>query len=150
MSYFKEHFNGLGELITRGNAGCKILARYQAMDLHTFPSIIDHLRLVGLVCDFDILRHMTTQERHVLISHAVDNHEIQKQYVDFYSLISIEISLWVCARTMLYLEYQPFLEDVERSEDLWLWMETGHLASHLSYDSFEVQSVIKHALHFKN
>ncbi|HPQ22235.1 MAG TPA: hypothetical protein PK147_10310 [Saprospiraceae bacterium] len=145
MEYFKKRFNPLHELITRRDAGCKLLERYKLFDIREFNGPGDLLAIVALSCDFNVLDKMRDDQRYSLIREGLTKHYVMFEYPKLYSLATMEFNLWVCARVMKYLKYQPFLDDIGKSEDLWLFVETGHMQVYLTYDSFEVQSVIRRA-----
>lgn len=148
IDYFLIHFNGLSELVSREDSGCKLLERYKVFDLDELPSLQDHIPLVALLSNYAVMIHLREDQLKEMIKEGYAKYETQLNHLDYYSHSTITLDLWVCARAMKYLKYQPFLDDVYESDDLWRFVETGYLPSYLSSNSFELQSVINHAQEF--
>jgi|GEM_PF-2579907 hypothetical protein len=149
MDFSKANFNGLAELLNRKSAGCKILERFKAYDLTKFQTPIERTALVALVGYFDVLQHMNDEQLREVVRESLSKHDyLIAEQPDYYSLSTVQGILWPAARVMYYLEYEPLLEDMKKSEELMFYVQRGAPPLPNGYGGFEFQSIIQNAKNF--
>ncbi|WP_319229752.1 hypothetical protein [Draconibacterium orientale] len=129
MERMMQMFNCLEELSIRTDAGSKLLSRYLLMKpccVKDRYMVLDQGDFVNSYSEYEMIfaqeifiEQMSRQELITLTAKALSTYHEKVEYVDYYSWIyGMNTSAFLIARCMFRLQYEPFLQEMEKSNDL--------------------------------
>ena len=128
IEYFIANFSGLRELVGRNDAADKLFKKYQSMNpacITTFKTDIGQGSFTFLFSYIElplaqdtILNKMTLDQKKDLVNEALKKYKYRIDHLNYYDVITANISLFICAKVMRNCQYQPFLNSM--NDDL-LW-----------------------------
>ena len=121
----KERFNALRELISRGDASCKCLSRFESIEPNQANSLSGYVPLAVLVSDYELLDDLSKEQEKFLIRLARANYDVMIQDPKEIVRFNANYNLWICARAMAHLKYQPFIDATEQSDLLKAYLDNG-------------------------
>lgn len=156
IEYFIEKFSGLRELVGRKDAADKLLARYQSMNpacVSTFKTDIEQgsftfsFSYIELPLAQDtILNQMTLKQKKILINEALKKYKYRTDHLEYYDVMTANISLFICARVMRNCQYQPFLSSM--NDDLLWFINNAQFKMPLDGYATEINIIISNSKKF--
>lgn len=158
IEYFIINFSGLRELVKRNDVADKLYKRYQLLNpscITIYPTGVEQGKFTFIftyiklaLAQDTILNKMPLQHKKTLMREALGKYELLKKYSQYYDGFTIDLSLFICARTMVNCQYQPFLNQINNNL---LWFINNALFPIPVGDySVEKNIIISHALNFIN
>ena len=156
IEYFIENFSGLRELVGRNDAADKLFKKYQSMNpacITTFKTDIGQGSFTFLFSYIElplaqdtILNKMTLDQKKDLMKEALQKYYSRIEYSTYYDVVSTDLSLYICARSMRNNQYQPFLNQV--NSNLQWFIDNALFPVPLGDYTIEKNIIISHSLDF--
>lgn len=128
-------FNGIPELLSREDAATELLAKYRSLDivvvndwgpLEAGEYIIGKVAFTEILMAQDaIISKLNKTERSALLSEAVNISAEKSQLAEAYGTNSQIYTTWIVARVLQHENYAPFMQKVEESDALQLFITNG-------------------------
>jgi len=156
MEYFIENFSGLRELVGRYDAADKLFKKYQSMNpacITTFKTEIEQGSFTFLFSYIElplaqdtILNQMTLKQKKILVNEAMKKYKYRIDHLNYYDIITANISLFICAKVMRNCQYQPFLNSM--NDDLLWFISNAQFKIPLDNYATEKNIIISNSLNF--
>lgn len=128
-------FNGIPELLSREDAATELLVKYRSIDiivdndwgpLETGEYILGKVAFTEILMAQDaIISKLNKTERSALLSEAVNISAEKSQLAEAYGTNSQIYTTWIVARVLQHENYAPFMQKVEESDALQLFIANG-------------------------
>lgn len=130
-------FNGLSELLNRGDAGKELLDRYQrisplkADELGTDFQKGDfgyELSYLELILSYDSILSSFTENEQVDLLREVSRKYTEKQQSAVFSASNKNKTVWLMGKVLLHTDFPPFVGRIQQDENLQNFLEDGFYA----------------------
>lgn len=126
FDFIRESFNGVDELLNRGDAYPIIVDRYKQLnmnrDWNSFSDLDNGYYLVNIVnyevilTQFDLLKSLVREQKAELFELVLKNQKIKFELIAFHGGVGMQTTLAILARIMYSDKYPPFMEEYNKNE----------------------------------
>ena len=132
-SYYMTNFTGLIELSKRKDAGLTMLTRYKLMDINCFNCLNTDIQKGNFITNFSayemiisqdsIIEKFDLQQKKDLTKEAINKYNVKKSAYDYYGDYGLATALYVAAKLMQSVNYQPFMQVYNQDINLQIFVQ---------------------------